>query len=181
MRVGYAVVRGGERVAASVGDPVVDGALHLAHQREHGAQHFAEWRQVILRHPRAKFEELVAEKGLVVQNRFNRLGFELRRRFGTLAHNHADELFVAKGDNHPKTAPRLNTEWHLVGECPVERERQGDFAELGHGRLGPILSVVGGPGAWGKREFHLRPAKSRAKLERLPRKLKEFNRRRLWA
>ena len=80
---GVAVDACGQNIAAQVGNAVVDGAPHFGHQRQHGAQHFAQRRQIILRRPLGQLQQMLAEQRLLVQHGLEIPHLELGRRFGT--------------------------------------------------------------------------------------------------
>ena len=57
-----------QNVAAQIGDAVIDGAPDFGRKRQHGAQHFAERRQVVLRGPLGELQQMIAEQRLLVEH-----------------------------------------------------------------------------------------------------------------
>ncbi len=123
-----------ENVAAEIGEAVVDGAADFRSERQHGAQHFAERREVVLRDPLGELKQMVAEQRLLVEHGLKILYLDVGWGLGGEGRHHADELFIAEGRNDARATLRLLPEAHAVDKRVVQRHGQRDFAECRHGR-----------------------------------------------
>ena len=123
----------GEHIAAEVGDAVVDGAADFGHEGQHAAKDFAEGGEIVLGHPLGELEELVAEKGLVVEDGFEVADFKLGWLGEVGGGDHADEFLVVEGDDDACAALGMLVLLDGVGEHAVKGDGQRDFAANGHG------------------------------------------------
>jgi hypothetical protein len=105
-------------------------AAHLAHQRQHGAQHLAHGRDVVLRDPLGQIEQLLGQDGIFIENADERFGFD-RRRIVMHAQHDAGQLLIAKGHQHTGANGRSDV-CERVGKGAVERNGQGYIAEGRH-------------------------------------------------
>jgi hypothetical protein len=129
-----AVLASRENVAAKIGEAVVDGAANFRSQRQHGAQHLAERRQVVLRDPLRELEQMIAEQRLFVEHGLEIFDLDFCRRLGVDRRDHADQLLVAEGRNHARATLRRLAQADPIGKRVVQRHGQRDFAVRRHGR-----------------------------------------------
>ncbi len=124
-----AVETRGQQVAAAIGQPVVNAAAYLGRKRQHGAQHLAQRRQIILRDPIGQFEQIFAQQRLLVEHSLQVAQFHIDRSLDAGSRHHADQLLVAEGRNDARPALGRLVQPHAVGKGMVERHRQSDFAK----------------------------------------------------
>ncbi len=108
-RLGTALVplhRLRQHIPPQAGNPVVNRAPHLSRERQHGAQYLAKRRQIVLRRPRAQFQQVLAEQRLLIEHGLEIPHLKIRRSFGLKRRHHADQLLIAEGHNHPRSALR---------------------------------------------------------------------------
>ena len=86
-----------QSLAAEVGDAVEDLLSHFAHERQHGAEDFADRGKVILGDPLREVEELRRENRFFVEDVEDGTGFD-GRRVVVQAKDDASHLLVAEGD-----------------------------------------------------------------------------------
>ncbi len=132
--LGISLHRRSQQIPSQVGDSVVNGTTHLGRKRQHAAQHFAKRSQVVLRRPRAQFQQVVAQQRLLVEYGLEVPHFEISRRLGSQSRHHADQLLAAKRHNHARPTLRRLPLAHAVSKRVVQRHRQRDFAVGRHGR-----------------------------------------------
>ncbi len=128
-----------ERLTALICDAEQHLLAHFTHQRKHGAQDFADRRDVIERDPLCQFEKLRREDGFFIENVEEQLCFD-RRRFVVNAQDDACQFLIAEGDENA----RANGGYRVVnriGEGAIERDGQRNVAVSGHGALGESITL----------------------------------------
>ncbi len=118
-----------------VGDVVADDAPELRGEWQHGAEHFADGRDVVLRDPAAQLHEFGRERGRGVEYLAQATGLELGLAIVQLGDDAAQPLLAKGHDDAAADAGLGRILGKAVGEGGVERDGHGHIAELRHGRL----------------------------------------------
>ncbi len=123
-----------QRLVPSFGDGVNPGLLDLRRQRQHGAENLPDRRQVVVRNPLTQLHQRGIKHRLGVQNLKDSLG--LHGRLAVMQRrDHAGEPLIAERNQHAGADHRRRT-GNLVGKRHVQRDRQDNVAERGHGGQG---------------------------------------------
>ena len=77
---------------------------------------------------------MVTQQRLLIEHRFNRPRFKIGRCSRRNSGHYADQFFVAKRRNYPRSAFNPRALRHRIRKGAVQRHRQRDFAVNGHGR-----------------------------------------------
>ncbi len=120
-----------QRQLAFFGDAVSDGAFELRVQRQHGAENFADRREVVVGDPAAETQQLLIEHRRDIEHAED--GFRFDRWLAVVQFDHdAGHALLAEGHEHASADDGSGLGGHTVGEDHVERHGQGDVAEFGH-------------------------------------------------
>ena len=118
-------------------DAIGDDAFKLGAERQHGAEDFAERRQVVVGNPVAQAQELLVQHRRRVEDAGEILGLYVLIPGSGLAvvqfGDDARQALLAKGDHDTSAHHRLHPFRDAIGEDRVERYGQGYVAELRHG------------------------------------------------
>ena len=112
-------------------DAIADRALELRAQRQHGAKHFAQRSQIVVRNPRAQLHELLIQHWRGVQHAED----IFRLNFGRAIMQHSDDArhaLLAKGHEHAAAHHRLHPVRDAVGKGHIERHGEGDVTKFRH-------------------------------------------------
>ena len=88
-----------QRVDALVGDAVADDLAKLRRQRQHGAEHFADGRNVILRDPATELHQFGGERGSGIEHLAQPLGSELRLAVVQFGDDAGEALLAERHDD----------------------------------------------------------------------------------
>ena len=131
-------------------DAIGDGTFEFRAQRQHGAEHFAERRQVIIRDPFTQAHELLIEDGSGVENVEDAFGF-YRRLAIMYLDDDARHPLLPERYQHSSAHHRLKAIRDVIGKGGIQRHRECDVAEFRHvawGRSGPADEIVPSSGRW---------------------------------
>ena len=119
-------------ICPSFGDAIANRSFELRGQRQHGAKHFAERRQIVVRNPFAQPKELLIEHRRSIKHTENVFGLHFRR---TIMKDGDDSrhALLAEWNQDAPADHGLHPVGDAIGERKVERHREGDVAEFRHG------------------------------------------------
>ena len=100
---------------AFFGDAIRDGAFKFRAQRQHGAEHFAERCQVIIRDPFGQAHELLMEDGSGIEDVEDAFGF-YRRLAIMYLDDHARHPLLPERYQHSPAHHRLKAIRDVIGE-----------------------------------------------------------------
>ena len=113
-------------------DPVHPLPLHLRGQRQHAAQHLANWRAIILSDPPRQLQQRLVQQRSVVHHRLNRLCLDaFGQRIIMQPQRHSHQPLPGKRHNHPRPHARRHAV-HRIGKRTVEGNRQCNIAVKSH-------------------------------------------------
>lgn len=116
---------------ALLGDAVSNDALELRGEGEHGAEDFADGREIVVGDPAAKSQQLIIEDWRWIDD-----AEDILRRDGRLAvvkiDYDAHHALLAEGDENAPADYRRHFTGDAVGEYHVQRHGKRDVAEFGH-------------------------------------------------
>ena len=110
---------------------VGDAAFELRIQRQHGAEDFAERREIVVGNPAAEAQQLFVENRSGVEYAENGFCFDGRGSVVQFDHD-ASHTLLTKRHEHAATDHRSGFGGDTVRKDHVERHGQGNVAEFGH-------------------------------------------------
>ena len=97
-------------ICPSLGDAIANRPFELRGQRQHGAKHFAEWREIVVGNPFPQSHKLFIEHGRGVETLSTFFALHLGRAVMQRS-DHARHALLAKRNQHASADDRL----HPVG------------------------------------------------------------------
>ncbi len=126
-----------------VGNVVADDPPELSGQGQHGAENFADGRDVVLRDPAAQLHEFGCQRGGGVEYLAQAAGLEFGLAIVQLGDDAAQPLLAEGHDDAAADAGLGRVLGKAIGEGGVERDGHGHIAELRHGRLAAFGRALG--------------------------------------
>ena len=114
-----------------LGDAVSDDAFELGSEWEHGAEDFADGREIVVGDPAAEAEQAIIENGRWIDDAEDILGGDARLAIVKIDYD-AHAALLPEGNENATTDDRCHFRGDAVGECHVQRHGKSDVAEVRH-------------------------------------------------
>ena len=133
-----------QRFESGVGDAIHTRAFYFGAKRKHGAEHFADGSNVVLRNPASELQQGCVEHWRRIENLGDVFRCDLRLAIMQFNNDSGKPLF-AKWNEHA-SADHRNVSVYAIGENDVERYGNRDVAELRLSRHAENMLQVGSCG-----------------------------------